>query len=123
MILEFTLIVCSAAVIAALLGHKSYEVHHGKSFKSHDMVRAVDTALSQHVIAKKQVMGARFSRASRNFFYMIKKVAHAISFFLLSHIHDSIVKMLDKMRGTNIKRQAPNKASVSFFLKHIEENK
>ncbi len=123
MILEFTLILCSGAVIAALLGHKSYEVHHGVSFKSHDMIRTVDTVLSNRVIAKKQAAGARTSLAFRNFFFMIRKVVHGLSFFLLSHIHESIVRLLEKMKGTAIKRQPPSKGSVSFFLKHIEENK
>ena len=123
MTLELSLIVGSFGAIVSLLIHKSYEMNRGKVLRSHEMLRKMDDVLQDKVIAKKKAISDKSIKVSRNVFFITKKVVHGVVMFVLSYLHDTLVRTMDKMKGRTMMKPSAPKGQVSFFLKHIEEHR
>ncbi len=123
MTIELSLIIGLLVAIAILLVHKSYEMNKGKVLRSHEMLRKMDGVLQDRVISKKKALSDHSVKVSRNIFYITKKVVHGVVMFVLSYLHDTLVRTMDKMKGRTMNKPSVQKGQVSFFLKHIEEHR
>lgn len=124
MTILLTLFIISLAGILFLIIHKMMELQKGRPLLSQEMLEKTDAVIAEKLHKGKKAVteGSRF--AIRQSWLMIKGVWHGVSLRTLHFLHDSTAKLIERvknnMRGKHIKRDG---GSVSFFLKHIGEEK
>lgn len=107
--------------IVAVFAHKAFEIKKGASFVPSSLRTKSDALLEAALGEQKERIIAKIARTTRAFLMAMKRTIHDLFLLVLHILHDTISKLLERMKKSRGFRK--NKGSVSFFLQNVSEYK